>query len=302
MTNYHVPVMLEECLKGLNIKPNGVYVDTTYGGGGHAKAILNQLGDDGILLVFDQDADAVKNRVDDPRMIFCHANFGYLQNFCAYYRLDKIDGLLADLGISSHQIDEGERGFSYRFEQAELDMRMNSSSGLSAIDVLNSYSQDQLATVLQDYGELRSGFSMAGAICDYRKLNRIEQVQDMERALEGFLSTKNKSKILAQVYQAIRIEVNQEIEVLKEMLVQASDLLANEGRLVVLSYHSLEDRLVKNLIQSGNLKGERQVDAFGKWTPLYKAINRKPITASEEELKANSRARSAKLRIAERIK
>ena len=301
MSNYHVPVLLQECINGLNIKPGGVYVDVTYGGGGHSKALLNNLNENGLLLAFDQDADAVKNRVDDARLKFCNANFRYLENFCAYYRVDKVDGILADLGVSSHQFNEGDRGFSFRFEDADLDMRMNAEAEVSAKEILNSYDQISLTKLLKEYGELNGAQAFARSICEYRKLKPIEKVEDLESAVAKHLSGKFRNKQLAQVYQAIRIEVNGEMSALKEMLSQSADLLAPGGRLVVMSYHSLEDRLVKNLINTGNLEGERIVDAYGNADSLFKAVNRKPIVASEEELQANPRARSAKLRIAERI-
>lgn len=293
--------MLKECIQGLNIKADGVYVDLTYGGGGHAKAILNKLNDQGVLMVFDQDADAVKNRVDDSRLIFCNANFRYLENFCAYYRIDKVDGVLADLGVSSHQFNEGDRGFSFRFEGADLDMRMNTEAETSAVEILNDYDQQKLTTLFKEYGELNGSQAFARSICEYRKLKPIRKVEDLEAAVAKHLSPKFRNKQLAQVYQAIRIEVNGEIAALKETLTQATDLLVEGGRLVVMSYHSLEDRLVKNIINTGNLDGERVVDAFGKPALSYKALNKKPITAQAEELELNPRSRSAKLRIAERI-
>lgn len=301
MSNYHVPVMLSECIDGLNIKGNGVYVDVTYGGGGHSKAILNKLDDNGVLLAFDQDLDAVKNRVDDPRLKFCEANFRYLENFCAYYRVDKIDGLLADLGVSSHQFDEGERGFSFRFTDAELDMRMNAEADTSAKEVVNTYDQQTLSKILKEYGELNGAQAFARSICEYRKMQSISTVEHLEQAVAKHLSPKFKNKQLAKMYQAIRIEVNGEMAALKEMLSQLKDLIAPGGRIVFMSYHSLEDRLVKNLINTGNVEGERIVDAFGKAEQCFKPINKKPITASEQEIENNPRARSAKLRVAERI-
>ena len=301
MSSYHIPVMLRECIEGLAIKQDGVYVDVTYGGGGHSREILKKLGDSGVLIAFDQDTDAVKNKIDDPRLHFCKANFKYLQNFVSYYRVGQINGILADLGVSSHHLDEGSRGFSFRFNNAELDMRMNEDMSVSAKEVLNSYSQPQLAKVFRSYGELDKASPMANAICSYRKLNEIKTTDDLEKSLEKFLNNKFKNRQLAQVYQAIRIEVNQEIQALEEMLTQATRLLKSGGRLVVMSYHSLEDRLVKNLIQTGNVQGERKEDHFGQLPSAYKAITKKPVVASEEELERNSRARSAKLRIAEKV-
>ena len=301
MNNYHVPVMLRECIEGLNIDSKGTYVDVTYGGGGHSQAILNELDEDGMLLVFDQDADAVKNRIEDKRLHFCEANFRYLENFCAYHNVDKIDGLLADLGVSSHHLDAKDRGFSFRFGEAELDMRMNTDADFSAVTVLNTYGQPKLAKVLRSYGELDKASRLANAIVDYRTVKKIETTEDLEDAVAKFLNDKTKNKTLAKIYQAVRIEVNAEISTLEQMLEQTTRLLKPGGRLVVMSYHSLEDRLVKNLIQTGNTAGERVTDPFGNLPVVYKTLSKKPIMASSEEIERNTRARSAKLRIAERI-
>ena len=301
MSNYHVPVMLRECVEGLNINPKGTYVDVTYGGGGHSQAILNELDEDGMLLVFDQDADAVKNRIEDKRLHFCEANFRYLENFCAYHNVDKIDGLLADLGVSSHHLDAKDRGFSFRFGEAELDMRMNTDADFSAVTVLNTYEQPKLAKVLRSYGELDKASPLANAIVNYRTVKKIETTEDLEDAVAKFLNDKTKNKTLAKIYQAVRIEVNAEISTLEQMLEQTTRLLKPGGRLVVMSYHSLEDRLVKNLIQTGNTAGERVTDPFGNLPVVYKTLSKKPIMASSEEIERNTRARSAKLRIAERI-
>ena len=301
MSNYHVPVMLRECIEGLNIDPKGTYVDVTYGGGGHSQAILNELDEDGVLLVFDQDADAVKNRIEDKRLHFCEANFRYLENFCAYHKVGKIDGLLADLGVSSHHLDAKDRGFSFRFGEAELDMRMNTDADFSAVTVLNTYEQPKLAKVLRSYGELDKASPLANAIVDYRTVKKIETTEDLEDAVAKFLNDKTKNKTLAKIYQAVRIEVNAEISTLEQMLEQTTRLLKPGGRLVVMSYHSLEDRLVKNLIQTGNTAGERVADPFGNLPVVYKTLSKKPIMASSEEIERNTRARSAKLRIAERI-
>ena len=301
MNNYHVPVMLRECIEGLNIDSKGTYVDVTYGGGGHSQAILNELDEDGMLLVFDQDADAVKNRIEDKRLHFCEANFRYLENFCAYHNVDKIDGLLADLGVSSHHLDAKDRGFSFRFGEAELDMRMNTDADFSAVTVLNTYEQPKLAKVLRSYGELDKASPLANAIVNYRTVKKIETTEDLEDAVAKFLNDKTKNKTLAKIYQAVRIEVNAEISTLEHMLEQTTRLLKPGGRLVVMSYHSLEDRLVKNLIQTGNTAGERVTDPFGNLPVVYKTLSKKPIMASSEEIERNTRARSAKLRIAERI-
>ena len=301
MNSYHAPVMLDECIEGLNINPDGIYVDVTFGGGGHSKAILNQLSEKGVLLVFDQDMDALDNKIDDPRLIFCEANFEYLANFCSYHRLSEIDGLLADLGVSSHNLNEKDRGFSFRFEESDLDMRMNSSSEISAVDILNTYDQPSLAKVFRSYGELDKASPLANAIISYRDIKPITTNADLIAAVSKFTNERSKNKMLAKIYQALRIEVNREISTLKSLLNQATELLKPKGRLVVMSYHSLEDRIVKNLIQAGNVEGNRQSDPFGRVTRLYKAINKKPIEATIEEVEQNSRARSAKLRIAEKI-
>lgn len=301
MSDYHVPVMLDECMDGLSIKSDGVYVDVTYGGGGHSREILRHLGENGTLLSFDQDPDAVRNMIDDPRLHFCHANFRYLQNFCSYYKIEAVDGVLADLGVSSHHLDDEERGFSFRFGDADLDMRMNAGMELTAQDVLNDYEQPRLARVLRSYGELSKASPMANAICSYRKMQPIRKVADLEQALGRFLQPKTKNKTLAQVYQAVRIEVNQEMQALEQMLEQATKILRPGGRLVVMSYHSLEDRIVKNLIQTGNVAGDRVTDEFGRMPQVFKAITRKPMVASEQEMKENPRSRSAKLRIAEKL-
>jgi 16S rRNA (cytosine1402-N4)-methyltransferase len=301
MNSYHAPVMLDECIEGLNINPDGIYVDVTFGGGGHSRAILNQLSEKGLLLVFDQDVDALDNKIDDPRLIFCEANFEYLANFCAYHRLSEIDGLLADLGVSSHHLNEKDRGFSFRFEESDLDMRMNSSSEISAVDILNTYDQPSLAKVFRSYGELDKASPLANAIISYRDIQPITTNADLIAAVSKFTNERSKNKMLAKIYQALRIEVNREISTLKSLLNQATELLKPQGRLVVMSYHSLEDRIVKNLIHTGNVEGDRQSDPFGRVTRLYKAINKKPIEATIEEVEQNSRARSAKLRIAEKI-
>lgn len=301
MTNYHTPVMLDECINGLNIDPDGTYVDVTYGGGGHSKVILDQLSDKGVLLVFDQDGGALNNKIDDPRLIFCEANFEYLANFCSYYKLNEIDGLLADLGVSSHHLNDKDRGFSFRFEESELDMRMNSSSEISALDILNIYDQPSLAKVFRSYGELDKASPLANAVVSYRNIQPIKTNGDLIAAVSKFTNERSKNKMLAKIYQALRIEVNREISTLKSLLNQATDLLKPQGRLVVMSYHSLEDRIVKNLIQTGNVEGELESDTFGRVDKRYRPINKKPIEASKEEVDRNSRARSAKLRVAEKI-
>lgn len=301
MSNYHIPVMLQECIDGLNINPSGTYVDVTYGGGGHSRAILNKLNEKGTLLVFDQDADAVKNRIDDQRLHFCEANFRYLENFCSYYGIDSVNGILADLGVSSHHLDAEERGFSFRFKGSDLDMRMNADTELSAKEVLNTYEQPRLAKVFRSYGELDKASPMANAICSFRKNRPLQTSDDLELALEKFLKPNTRNKQLAQVYQAVRIEVNQEMSTLERMLEQSTRLLKSGGRLVVMSYHSLEDRLVKNIINTGNVQGDKNADQFGNLPTVFKALTKKPVVATSEELALNPRARSAKLRIAEKI-
>lgn len=302
MNNYHNPVMLEECIEGLKIVPSGTYVDVTYGGGGHSKAILSSLGDEGVLLVFDQDKDALGNRVEDSRLRFCEGNFKYLRHFCSYYGVTQIDGLLADLGVSSHHLDESERGFSFRFGASNLDMRMNPKAELTAADILNTYDQPKLAKLFRSYGDLDKASPLANSIVDFRSASPLMTTADLEEAVKKFLNKKTRSKTLAKIFQAIRIEVNEELGTLEEMLEQATDLLSNDGRLVVMSYHSMEDRVVKNLIQTGNVHGERNSDVFGRVSLNYKAINKKPILASTEEVAKNSRARSAKLRVAKRVR
>ncbi len=301
MSNYHVPVMLKECLEGLNINPKGTYVDVTYGGGGHSRAILDALDQDGTLIVFDQDADALQNNIEDKRLLFCEANFRYLENFCSYHNVGQLDGLLADLGVSSYHLDERSRGFSFRFGESDLDMRMNTESEISAKQVLNTYDQPKLAKVLRSYGELDKASMLANAIVDYRGVKEIITTEDLEVAVSKFLNDKTKNKTLAKIYQAVRIEVNAEIRTLEQMLEQATRLLKPEGRLVVMSYHSLEDRIVKNLIQTGNVAGDRVTDHFGNLPQVYKALTKKPVGATSDEIGLNTRARSAKLRIAEKI-
>ena len=302
MINYHNPVMLKECISGLNINPSGTYVDVTYGGGGHSKVILDNLSEEGVLLVFDQDEDALGNRVEDPRLKFCEGNFKYLKHFCSYYGVDAIDGLLADLGVSSHHLDARERGFSFRFGASDLDMRMNPKAELTAAEILNTYDQPKLAKLFRSYGDLDKASPIANAIVDYRSASPLKTTEDLEEAVKKFLNEKTRNKTLAKIFQAVRIEVNEELGTLEDMLEQATELLADDGRLVVMSYHSMEDRVVKNLIQTGNVQGDRKADVFGRVPVVYKPINKKPILATDEEIAENSRARSAKLRVARRVK
>ena len=294
--SYHNPVLLNECIQGLNIKENGVYVDVTFGGGGHSKEILNQLGPDGKLFGFDQDKDAQQNSIKDNRFVLIPENFRYISRFLRFHQVKKVDGILADLGVSSFQFDSPERGFSTRFD-AELDMRMNQSDQLSAKDILNTYPEEQLANLFYAYGELRSSRGIASAIVNARKNQLIHSSFELTGVLQKFLPAKRKNKILAQIFQALRIEVNQEMEVLKEFLNQIPDLLNPEGRLCVISYHSLEDRLVKRFIKTGLFEGEPERDMYGNFSVPLKKVGGL-ITPSADEIKENNRARSAKLRIA----
>lgn len=296
---YHEPVMLAECIEGLNIKERGVYVDVTFGGGGHSKGILKVL-KGGKLIAFDQDTDALQNVPDDGRFQLVNKNFNQLKSALNAIGVFEIDGLLADLGVSSHQFDEGERGFSIRFN-ARLDMRMDQRAELTAEDILNDYDQKKLSFIFREYGELRSANRLAFLITEARKEKRIETIEELKLIAMPCSPKFKEHTFYAQLFQAIRIEVNQELQVLEDMLLQAIELLKPEGRLVVMSYHSLEDRIVKNIINKGSVEGELQKDFFGNviGVPL-KAINKKPIEASEEEIKLNTRSRSAKLRIAEK--
>ncbi len=296
---YHKPVLLHESIDGLFIKPKGIYVDLTFGGGGHSLEVLTKLGKNGRLVVFDQDQDASANVPDDKRITFVGANFRYLKHFLRYHAIDKVDGILADLGISSHQIDIPERGFSFKSETA-LDMRMDVRSRRSASQILNESSREELIRIFRSYGELKNAGALATAIGNVRQERNIESTGDLEEALRRFIPKHKPSKFLARVYQALRIEVNREMEALGEMLMQTAGCLNKGGRFVVITYHSIEDRLVKNYMRSGNLEGTIEKDFYGNVQSPWKLINRNVITPSEEEIGENSRARSAKLRIAER--
>ena len=295
---YHSPVLLNECIEGLNIKPTGIYVDVTFGGGGHSKEIMKHL-DGGKLFAFDQDTDAYENNLRQDGFKLIDANFRYLRNFLRMERVKKVDGILADLGVSSHQFDVAERGFSTRFE-GELDMRMNPKSDLSAKEIVNDYSEENLANVLYKYGELKNSRRIAKEIVNARQVAKINTTTELIVVVAKIVPEKYRNQFLARIFQAIRIEVNDEIVALEEMLLSAVDMLNPGGRLVVLSYHSLEDRLVKNLMKKGNLEGNAEKDFFGNPIKDLKEINRKVIVATDEEIKQNSRARSAKLRIAEK--
>ena len=296
---YHNPVLLKETVDGLNIKPDGIYVDVTFGGGGHSKEILNRLGPNGKLFAFDQDKDALLNTIDDDRFTLINENFRYVRRFLRFYGAKEVDGVLADFGVSSHQFDVAERGFSTRFE-ADLDMRMNQDDAISAYHVVNEYEEEQLKQVLFQYGELRQAPAMAKEIVEERKNGVIKTSQHLKTVLKQFLNHKKENKVLAQIYQAIRIEVNQEIEALKEFLLQTPEVLVKGGRLSLISYHSLEDRLVKRFIRNGMFEGEPERDVFGNFeVPLKKVGNL--IVPAKEEIAINNRARSAKLRIAEKL-
>ena len=298
-TTYHVPVLLRESVDGLNIRPEGIYVDVTFGGGGHSKEILSRLGAGGHLYSFDQDADAEKNIIADDRLTFVRSNFRYLKNWMRYYGIEKIDGLLADLGVSSHHFDEAERGFSLRFD-APLDMRMNKRATLTAADVLNNYGEGQLADVFYYYGELKAARRMASLIVKSRAEKPLLTTGDLLNVLQPLLRRDREKKEAAQAFQALRIEVNHEMDALREMLLAATELLAEGGRLSVITYHSLEDRIVKNMMKSGNAEGKVSQDFFGRAETPFRAVNNKVITPTDEELARNPRSRSAKLRIAEK--
>lgn len=297
MLNYHVPVMLKECIDALDIQPSGVYVDVTFGGGGHSKEMMKHLGDEGVLVAFDQDVDAQKNIIADDRFVFIDQNFRYLKNNLRMHDLLPINGILADLGVSSHQFDVPERGFSTRFD-ADLDMRMDQAASLTAKKVVNEYSEDQLHKIFGIYGEIQNAKSLAKAVVTARLARPIETIADLKSAIAKLIPKGKENKYLAQVFQALRIEVNQEMEALKEFLEQTVDVLASGGRLVVMSYHSLEDRLVKNFMAKGKFSGTVEKDFFGNEIKPFDLVVKKSITASEEEIKINNRARSARLRIA----
>ncbi|MCB0423314.1 MAG: 16S rRNA (cytosine(1402)-N(4))-methyltransferase RsmH [Flavobacteriaceae bacterium] len=296
---YHNPVLLKETVDGLNIHEDGIYVDVTFGGGGHSKEILKRLGPNGKLLAFDQDQDALKNSIDDDRFTLINENFRYLKRFLRFHGVKQVDGILADFGVSSHQFDEAERGFSIRFDAA-LDMRMNQNDKLSAFHVVNEYEENQLRNVLYNYGELKQAPAMARTIVSARKSAPIETSAQLQEVLKRFLPPRRENKVLAQIFQAIRIEVNQEIEVLKEFLEQTPEVLKTGGRLSVISYHSLEDRLVKRFMRNGLFEGEPERDLYGNFEVPFKKIGNM-IVPTNEEIALNNRARSAKLRIAEKL-
>ncbi len=298
--NYHIPVMLEACIDGLNIKPDGVYVDVTFGGGGHSKEILKRLNKDGILIAFDQDPDAQRNKIDDPRFLFVDQNFAFLRNNLRLLGYKQVDGILADLGVSSHQFDEPERGFSTRFDSS-LDMRMDKQGSITAADVLNKYAEEDLHKIFGIYGEVKNAKSLARAIVTERMSESVLTLADFKRAIAAHIPKGKENKYMAQVFQALRIEVNGEIKVLESFLEQTAEVIKPGGRLVVMSYHSLEDRPVKNFLAKGKFKGEVDKDFFGNQQKPFQVITRKAVVASSDELAINSRSRSAKLRIGERL-
>lgn len=296
---YHRTVLLQESVEGLDVKPGGIYLDVTYGGGGHSREILKKLGN-GHLYAFDQDEDASANTIEDNRFTLINANFRYMGNFMKFYKAEKLDGIIADLGISSYQIDNPERGFSTRFE-GNLDMRMDTKSTITAADVLATYEKIELTRVFREYGELANAYRIAGKICESRSERPVDTIGKLKELLLPFAERGKENKFFAKVFQALRIEVNEEIGALKAFLSQSGELLKQGGRLVVISYHSLEDRLVKNYIKTGNFEGVVEKDFYGNQIRLFNPLTRKPIVPDEKEIEMNSRARSAKLRIAEKI-
>lgn len=298
---YHVPVLLKQSVDGMDVKPESICVDVTFGGGGHSREILSRLGNGGLLFSFDQDEDAVENAIDDKRFVFVRSNFRYLKNFLKYHGVESVDSVLADLGVSSHHFDASERGFSFRFEDIDLDMRMNQQSKKTAATVLNDYSEEELADVFYLYGELKQARRIASAIVRKRQEQKFEKISDFLEVMEQFSKKEKEKKIFAQAFQALRIEVNEEMEALKEMLQQTQDVLKEGGRVSVITYHSLEDRLVKNFFKTGNFEGRLDKDFYGNINSPFRLVNNKVIIPSDEELVVNPRSRSAKLRIAEKI-
>ncbi len=300
MTDYHIPALLEETIDGLNIQPDGVYVDTTFGGGGHSREILARLGEKGRLFGFDQDEQAYDNVLNDDRFTFVRSNFRYLKNFLRYYEIEKVDGILGDLGVSSHHFDDEDRGFSFRYD-SQLDMRMNRRAKQTAADILNNYDEEQLSRIFYLYGELRTSRKIASSIVFARQKQPITTVNEFLEIMDRFTQRDKEKKVLAQAFQALRIEVNKELDALSEMLQQSVGHLSIGGRLCIISYHSLEDRMVKNFFRSGNLEGKIEKDFYGNPITDLKVITRKVIIPTEEEQRRNPRSRSAKLRVAEKI-
>ena len=297
---YHIPALLDACMAGLAVQPDGTYVDVTFGGGGHSRAILERLGDKGRLYAFDQDEDACVNRIEDNRFTFVRSNFRFLKNFMRYYDVDSIDGLLADLGVSFHHFDASERGFSFRFDGA-LDMRMNRRARTTAADIIESYTQEQLSDIFYLYGELRSARKIAGAVVSARRVQKIDTTTRLVEVVSPYIDKRQEKKELAQLFQALRIEVNQEMEALRRMLLSACELVRPGGRIAILTYHSLEDRLVKNFFKTGNFEGRVEKDFFGRIESPLRPVNNKVIVPDDDEVIRNPRARSAKLRIAEKL-
>ncbi|MBQ8501231.1 MAG: 16S rRNA (cytosine(1402)-N(4))-methyltransferase RsmH [Bacteroides sp.] len=297
---YHIPVLLKQSVDGMNIRPEGTYVDVTFGGGGHSREILSRLGEGGRLLSFDQDEDAERNIVDNPHFTFVRSNFRYLHNFLRYHRIEKVDAILADLGVSSHHFDDSERGFSFRAD-GPLDMRMNKRAGITAADVINDYEEERLADIFYLYGELKNSRKLASVLVKARGKNRISTIGEFLEIIKPLFGREREKKELAKVFQALRIEVNQEMEALKEMLYAATEALRPGGRLAVITYHSLEDRMVKNIMKTGNVEGKADKDFFGNVQTPFRLVNNKVIVPDEEEIERNPRSRSAKLRIAEKL-
>ncbi|MBR4887384.1 MAG: 16S rRNA (cytosine(1402)-N(4))-methyltransferase RsmH [Muribaculaceae bacterium] len=297
---YHIPAMLQECIDGLQISPSGTYVDVTFGGGGHSRAIVKQLGEGGRLFSFDQDLDAYANRIEDPRFTFVHSNFRYLTNFMRFHKVDKVDGILGDLGVSFHHFDEAERGFSFRAD-APLDMRMNRSARVDAAQVVNTYTEEQLLRIMADYGDMRRPMPIVRAILKARENKPVTTTGQLLDVIRPLINPKQEKKELAQIFQALRIEVNGEMDALKRFLESTLEVLRPGGRLVVLTYHSLEDRMVKNFIKTGNTEGIVDKDFFGKVNTPWRQITKGAVAPSQEEIDRNPRSRSAKLRVAELI-
>lgn len=296
---YHIPVLLKESIEGLNLKKGGIYVDVTFGGGGHSKEILRQMDKSCRLFSFDQDEDAERNIVDDDRFTFVRSNFRYIKNFMKYHGVDKVDGILADLGVSSHHFDDSGRGFSFRFD-GKLDMRMNKRAGMTAADIVNNYDEERLANLFYLYGELKNSRKLASVLVKRRTVQPFDTIGDFLEVVKPLYGKEREKKELAKVFQSLRIEVNQEMEALKEMLYSATEILKPGGRLSVITYHSLEDRMVKNIMKTGNVEGKMEQDFFGNVQTPFKLVNNKVIVPTDEEINSNPRSRSAKLRIAEK--
>lgn len=298
---YHIPALLTETINGLEIKPNGTYVDVTFGGGGHSRAILSHLDSDGRLFSFDQDMDAYANRIDDPRFTFIHGNFRFLSNFLRYHKVTEVDGILADLGVSFHHFDDGERGFSFRYGEGVLDMRMNRDDSLDARKVIAEYDVDALTRMFKLFGELKNARRIAEALVKARSSREIVTIADLLDIVKPFINPRQEKKELAQVFQALRMEVNHEVDALAEFLSQTLKVLKPGGKLAIITYHSIEDRMVKNFMRSGNIDGKVETDFFGRSQTPIRPVNNKVIVPTEEEVERNPRSRSAKLRVAEKV-